>query len=95
MYVRTLKLRNFRNYKEMETSFCSGLNIIYGQNGQGKTNIIEALFLCATGKSHRTAHDIDLINTEADSFCIDLLFENHIFLTLSSSGCHVLTIPQY
>ena len=76
MYVRNLKLRNFRNYKEMETDFCPGLNIIYGQNGQGKTNIIEALFLCAAGKSHRTAHDIDLINTEADSFCIDLFFEN-------------------
>lgn len=76
MYVRNLRLRNFRNYKEMETSFCSGLNVIYGQNGQGKTNIIEALFLCAAGKSHRTAHDVDLINTEADSFCIDLFFEN-------------------
>lgn len=76
MYVRNLKLRNFRNYKEMETSFCPGLNVIYGKNGQGKTNIIEALFLCAAGKSHRTAHDVDLINTEADSFCIDLFFEN-------------------
>lgn len=76
MYVRNLRLRNFRNYKDMETSFCSGLNVIYGQNGQGKTNIIEALFLCAAGKSHRTAHDVDLINTEADSFCIDLFFEN-------------------
>lgn len=76
MYVRALKLRDFRNYKEMETIFSPGLNIIYGQNGQGKTNIIEALFLCATGKSHRTAHDVDLINTEADSFCIDLFFQN-------------------
>jgi len=74
--VQNLKLNNFRNYKSFDAEFCNGYNIIYGENGQGKTNIIESLFICATGKSHRTSHDLDLINTEAESFCIDLFFKN-------------------
>ena len=78
MYVKNLKLNNYRNYKLFDTDFGKGFNVIYGENGQGKTNIIEAIFICSTGKSHRTAHDIELINTEADSFCIDLLFENAV-----------------
>lgn len=74
MYIKNLKLNNFRNYKYFDIDFGSGFNVIYGENGQGKTNILEALFMCATGRSHRTSHDIDLINTEAESFCIDLFF---------------------
>lgn len=76
MFIKELKLNDFRNYRSFVSAFGEGFNIIYGENGQGKTNLIEAVFVCATGKSHRTSQDVNLINAEADRFCIDLLFQN-------------------
>ena len=76
MYVSSLKLYNYRNYKELNTVFDKGFNVIYGENGQGKTNIIESIFLCAAGKSHRTAHEAELIKREEESFYIDLNYFN-------------------
>ena len=50
MYIKDIKLENFRNYKNQEISLNKNVNIIYGNNAQGKTNIIEAIFLCAYRK---------------------------------------------
>lgn len=61
MKITKLKLINFRNYEKLDVSFSGGINIIHGDNGQGKTNILEAIYLCATGRSHRTSKDIDLV----------------------------------
>ena len=47
MWIKNIKLKNFRNYKEQEINFEKNINIFYGENAQGKTNIIEAIFLCS------------------------------------------------
>ena len=61
MYIKKVTLDNFRNYDNQEIEFCDNINIIYGDNAQGKTNIIEAIFLCSMGKSFRSKKDSDLI----------------------------------
>ncbi|MCC5909520.1 MAG: DNA replication/repair protein RecF [Clostridiaceae bacterium] len=62
MIVDQLKLINFRNYKELQLQFHPKLNVFVGENAQGKTNVIEALYVCAIGKSFRTNKDQELIN---------------------------------
>jgi DNA replication and repair protein recF len=62
MYINKIKLLNFRNYEEQEILLNPSINIFYGDNAQGKTNIIEAIFLCAIGKSFRTSKDKEMIN---------------------------------
>lgn len=54
MIIKNLKLNHFRNYNDLDVSFDNKLNIIYGDNAQGKTNLLEAIYVCATSKSHRT-----------------------------------------
>ncbi|WP_265445921.1 DNA replication/repair protein RecF [Acetivibrio straminisolvens] len=70
MYIDKISLKNFRNYKDESIEFSKDLNIIYGQNAQGKTNIIEAVFLCASGRSHRTSKDAELVNIDGTGFSI-------------------------
>jgi DNA replication and repair protein RecF len=68
MIIKSLELNNFRNYENLEISFDKGTNILYGNNAQGKTNILEAIYLSATTKSHKGSKDKDIIrfnNTEA------------------------------
>lgn len=61
MEVKSLTLNNFRNYKNQSIKFNSGLNVLVGKNAQGKTNMLEAIFMCAIGKSVRLKKDKDLI----------------------------------
>lgn len=61
MYIRKIELENFRNYEKEEVDFDKNINIIYGDNAQGKTNILEAIFICSLGKSFRTNKEKDLI----------------------------------
>lgn len=61
MYIQALQLHNFRNYAHLDLSFHPGLTILTGENAQGKTNLLEAIFLLSLAKSHRTNHDGDLI----------------------------------
>lgn len=61
MYIQSLELKNFRNFEDLNLSFSKGTNIFYGDNAQGKTNILEALFLISTTRSHRSVKDRDLI----------------------------------
>lgn len=61
MYITSLRLADYRNYESLSMEFSKGTNILYGDNAQGKTNILEALYLIATTKSHRGAYDRDLI----------------------------------
>ena len=72
MYINKIKLNNFRNYDSQEIEFSKNLNIIYGDNAQGKTNIIESIFLCALGKSYRSKKDKELINLEKDTASVDI-----------------------
>lgn len=61
MIIESIELQNFRNYQELSMEFHSGTNILYGDNAQGKTNILEAVYLCCTSKSHKGAKDRDMI----------------------------------
>lgn len=72
MKIESLSLNNFRNYKNLKTTFSKNLNIIYGENAQGKTNIIEAIFLCASGRSHRTSKESELVNVNSSGFYVRL-----------------------
>ena len=73
MYITKIKLLNFRNYEEQEINLNKNINIFYGDNAQGKTNIIESIFLCAIGKSYRTSKDKEMIkfNKEISSVYIE------------------------
>lgn len=62
MYVKYLNLVNFRNYNNLSLQLCNGTNLFIGDNAQGKTNILEALYYSSIGKSHRTNKDKELIN---------------------------------
>ena len=62
MYIEEIKLKNFRNYNNQEIKLKNGINLFYGNNAQGKTNIIESVFLCSMGKSFRARRDKELIN---------------------------------
>lgn len=57
MYIESVQLKNFRNYDSLEVNFDQGTNIFYGDNAQGKTNILESLYLCGTTKSHKGSKD--------------------------------------
>ncbi len=61
MIVKSLKIKNFRNYSSEKIEFHEKLNIIHGSNAQGKTNILEAIYMFSLGKSNRAAKDNDLI----------------------------------
>ena len=60
-YIESIKLSNFRNYESLELSFDKGTNIFYGDNAQGKTNILESVYLCGTTKSHKGSKDREMI----------------------------------
>ena len=61
MYIKSLELRDFRNYKELHLPISDGINIFYGDNAQGKTNILEAVYIGGTTKSHKGSKDKDII----------------------------------
>lgn len=67
MYLQHLHLRNFRNYRDQALTFTAPKTIILGNNAQGKSNLLEAIELLATLKSHRSRRDRDLIHHNADS----------------------------
>ena len=66
MILKSLELENFRNYETLLINFDSGTNILYGDNAQGKTNILEAIFVSATTKSHKGSKDRDIVNFAFD-----------------------------
>lgn len=75
MIVKRIYLENFRNYKAQEIKLENNINVFYGNNAQGKTNILEALYFCALGRSFRTFKDTELINFKADFSRIEVEFE--------------------
>ena len=66
MIIKSLELKNFRNYENLQLDFDSGTNIFYGDNAQGKTNILEAIYVSATTKSHKSSKDKDIINFDKE-----------------------------
>jgi DNA replication and repair protein RecF len=72
MYIKKIKLNNFRNYKDQEIFLIDGINLFLGENAQGKTNIIESIYVSSFGKSYRTQKDIELVNFNSEYFRINL-----------------------
>lgn len=78
MIVESIELKNYRNYEELHMDFSPGTNILYGDNAQGKTNVLEALYVCSTTKSHRGSKDREIIRFEEE--------ESHIKLNVRKAG---------
>ncbi|QBD83839.1 DNA replication/repair protein RecF [Clostridium tetani] len=69
MYVKYLKLINFRNYKELNIELDKNINVFIGNNAQGKTNVLESIYYASIGRSHRTSKDKELIKwQESNSY---------------------------
>ncbi|MCD7818198.1 MAG: DNA replication/repair protein RecF [Lachnospiraceae bacterium] len=66
MIIRSIELKDYRNYESLDLKLSAGVNIFYGDNAQGKTNILEAIFVSATTKSHRGGRDRELIRFEQE-----------------------------
>lgn len=75
MYIKKIKLKNFRNYDEEEILLNEKTNIFFGNNAQGKTNILEAIYFCGIGKSFRTNKDFELIKENKEKAEIEIFFK--------------------
>ncbi|MBR6898427.1 MAG: DNA replication/repair protein RecF [Lachnospiraceae bacterium] len=78
MIISSIELKNYRNYDEIHIDLDRNVNILFGDNAQGKTNILEAVYVCATTKSHRLAKDRDIIRFGED--------ESHIKMIVDDEG---------
>lgn len=77
MIIESIELKNYRNYRKLHMDFSPGTNILYGDNAQGKTNILESLYVCSTTKSHRGSKDREMIRFHEE--------ESHIKLNVRKS----------
>ena len=66
MIVKGVELHDYRNYVQAHVDFCDGINVLCGDNAQGKTNLLEAIYLCSVGRSPRTPRDKELIRKGCD-----------------------------
>lgn len=78
MQIKQVQLNNFRNYHSLSLSFTPGVHIFWGSNAQGKTNLLEAIFIAVLGKSFRANHDDELIRWDANEGSICVNFANKI-----------------
>lgn len=78
MIIKSIELKDFRNYENLDISFDPGTNILYGDNAQGKTNILEAIYLSGTTKSHKGSKDREMIRFDAE--------ESHIRVVVDKNG---------
>ena len=90
MRVKCLKITNYRNYDNQFVEFYDGINLISGKNGQGKTNLVEAVMLAALTKSPRTSHDEDMRKENTDQTNVEVCVEHNfgdvtISVTLSDA----------
>lgn len=77
MIIKSLKLSDFRNYKNLDMDFSSGINILYGDNAQGKTNILEAIYMSSTTRSHKGSKDKDVIRLKQEESHIRVQIEKN------------------
>lgn len=75
MIIEKVVLNNFRNYNSLEIDLNENINIIYGNNAQGKTNIIESIFLCSYGKSFRTKKEKELIKFGEEKADVEIFYK--------------------
>ena len=77
MIVESVELKDYRNYDFLDMKFNENVNIIYGDNAQGKTNILESIYMCSTSKSHRGSKDKEIIRFGQDESHIKLNVIKH------------------
>jgi len=85
MKLKRIELRNFRNYDHIKLSFYSGINILYGINGQGKTNLLESIYFLALTKSHRNFIDNNLIKNDKEFLSVSGVVKRKDKLDISLS----------
>lgn len=73
MFIKKIQMLNYRNYKSLNITLGKNVNVFMGDNAQGKTNILEAIYYCAFAKSHRTSKDKELINWDSENAYISVL----------------------
>ena len=78
MILKKVQYTNFRNIESAEMTFCPGVNLLYGDNAQGKTNALEGIYLFAAGRSHRTAHERDYIRFGEEFAKVSIDCENSL-----------------
>ena len=77
MIIKSIELSNFRNYEHLDITFDEGTNILYGDNAQGKTNILEAAYVSGTTKSHKGSRDKEMIRFDQTESHIKTLVEKN------------------
>lgn len=80
MFIQSLELNNFRNYEQIKLEFHKQTNVFYGDNAQGKTNILESVFVCGTTKSHKGSKDREMIKIGKDESHIRMMIEKNQIL---------------
>ena len=76
MYCKRIRVKDFRNIECADVSFCEGVNVLAGENAQGKTNLLEAVFYASVGRSFRSAHNAQMIRFGCDVADISLDFKD-------------------
>lgn len=95
MYLKRVELKNFRNYSSLKISFNKGINIIYGNNAQGKTNLLESIYVLALTNTFRNVSDTDLIMKNRNFFNIKGILKNSkldttLYITYDNVKKHML-----
>ena len=80
MYIKNLKLNNFRNIEKITLDFNKQVNIIYGENAEGKTNLLESIYMFSFGKSFRNNKDLELLKIGEDYFFNTITFLEIYFI---------------
>ena len=75
MFVESIELNNYRNFDSVKVEFSPGVNIFFGDNAQGKTNLLESIYVSGTSRSHRGSRDKELIRFGEDEAHIRLFFQ--------------------
>ena len=78
MYCKKVNVKDFRNIESEEISFCDGVNVISGENAQGKTNLLEAIYYISVGKSFRATQNAEIICFGANRSVVDLSFNDGV-----------------
>jgi DNA replication and repair protein RecF len=74
LYIKSIKLNNFRNHEEKKFELSTGTNVFYGDNAQGKTNILESIYFCSIGKSFRAKKDSELVMQGKEVAALEMEF---------------------
>ena len=76
MYIESIELKNYRNISDIKIKPHKKTSVLFGNNAQGKTNILESVYYCATGRSHRTNNDKELVSFDKNEAFIKLMIRD-------------------